>query len=438
MDTISRAPCGRNFIEFLGHFAIPKDLQKQINEIHYASPIGVSGMLDPNLTGVKPFEILGHSFIEIGPVTLRKQNQSPPQLHKDHEEVWFHSQYEKPHLEQVINKLDGLKMTKPIMIRIDPNANPIEVREIIDSLHSVASSFVLTKEQIILVKDVLNESKPIYAQLHSYNSTIDHIKPYISGVLINPPYEKNEEETHFKETNSSLDNLLKIVFTLKETYPNLSIITRGGIKEPKDALKLHETGANLMLLETGYVFSGPGLPKRVHELITNPMKEKTDSGWKWGALFGTLILLGGIIALIFSMTSVILPYDEEFIGLTREEIIAINPRILAFMAHDRMTLAGTMISGGIIYIQLARYGLRYHIHWATKSFHTAAIIGFLGIFLFIGYGYFDWLHGLFWVILLPFYVTCFWKTRAYMNQSSSVNEANTTKWKRSLMVSSFL
>ena len=48
-----------------------------------------------------------------------------------------------------------------------------------------------------------------------------------------------------------------------------------------------------------------------------------------------------------------------------------------------------MISAGILYMGLAYFGLRFQLHWAKIAFHSAAISGFLGIFLFIGYGYFD-------------------------------------------------
>jgi dihydroorotate dehydrogenase len=150
-------------------------------------------------------------------------------------------------------------------------------------------------------------------------------------------------------------------------------------------------------------------------------------------LFGFAITVAGFIALFFSMTAVILPYDEIFLGLFRRDIINFNPAILYFMAHDRMTLSGTMISGGIIYMQLARHGIRHGLHWARKAVHIAGTIGFLGIFLFIGYGYFDWLHGLFWLILLPLFIFGYVKSKHAKASPISINLLNSQSWKLSLV-----
>ncbi|WP_342342299.1 hypothetical protein [Neobacillus novalis] len=156
-------------------------------------------------------------------------------------------------------------------------------------------------------------------------------------------------------------------------------------------------------------------------------------GWLWYWLFGLAITVAGFIALFFSMTAIILPYDESFLGIMRTDILDFNPAILYFMAHDRMTLSGTMISGGIIYMQLSRHGIRYGLHWARKAVNIAGMIGFLGILLFIGYGYFDWLHGLFWLILLPLFIFGYTKSKNAKAAPSSINLFNHKDWKLSLI-----
>ena len=188
------------------------------------------------------------------------------------------------------------------------------------------------------------------------------------------------------------------------------------------------------MLTGGYVATGPGLPKRIHEALLDARAEAREeiAGWKWFWLFGLMILLGGAIVLFFSLTKVILFYDEAFMQLSRLELMALNPNLYKFMSHDRMTLAGTMISGGFIYMQLARHGVRYGIHWTRKAYNIAAITGFLGILLFLGYGYFDWLHGLFCLILLPFYLIGFWKTRHSKQSPTSKNRTNHAIWKKAV------
>lgn len=132
------------------------------------------------------------------------------------------------------------------------------------------------------------------------------------------------------------------------------------------------------------------------------------------------------------MTIVLMPYDETFLNLSREELIAINPNIYHFMQHDRMTVAGTMVSGGILYMQLARHGVRYGLEWAKRAIHIAGVLGFLGILLFIGFGYFDWLHGFLWLVLLPFFWKGYQASKNHSEHSSSRNRTNHQAWKRSL------
>src|SRR5205823_4140681 len=93
-------------------------------------------------------------------------------------------------------------------------------------------------------------------------------------------------------------------------------------------------------------------------------------GWLYGTLYGIGIAICGCVAWFVASTRVVLPYDEHFVGLSRSQLAAVNPRLLPFMTHDRVTLAGTMISIGVLYASLAYFGMRQGEHWAR---HTVAI-----------------------------------------------------------------
>jgi dihydroorotate dehydrogenase len=99
----------------------------------------------------------------------------------------------------------------------------------------------------------------------------------------------------------------------------------------------------------------------------------------------------------------VLPYDEAFVGLQQAQLAVINPRLLLFMAHDRVSLAGVMISIGVLYWQLAVFGIRRGSHWAWNSSLISAAAGFATFFLFLGFGYFDPPHALVSFILLLFF-----------------------------------
>jgi dihydroorotate dehydrogenase len=119
------------------------------------------------------------------------------------------------------------------------------------------------------------------------------------------------------------------------------------------------------------------------------------------------MLLGGSLALCFAATRVVLPYDEAYLGMSAEELSARVPRLLAFMAHDRVTLAGTMLAVGIQYVFLAWNGIRRGLHWAKLSVVVSALAGFLSFFLFLGFGYFDSLHAFVTAVLFQFLLLAF-------------------------------
>src|SRR3712207_1991539 len=98
-------------------------------------------------------------------------------------------------------------------------------------------------------------------------------------------------------------------------------------------------------------------------------------GGPWIGLLGLGMVVGGVLAWWVAVARVMLPYDEEFLGLTRAELAAVNGRLLPFMAHDRVTLAGTMISIGVLYGQLALHALRRGERW---SWTTVMISGSVG------------------------------------------------------------
>ncbi|MCU6711289.1 hypothetical protein M6D81_21585 [Paenibacillus sp. J5C_2022] len=56
--------------------------------------------------------------------------------------------------------------------------------------------------------------------------------------------------------------------------------------------------------------------------------------------------------------------------MTTDDIHNVNHHLIHFISLDRITLAGPMISIGIVYYQLARHGGRYGQHWARTALTT--------------------------------------------------------------------
>jgi hypothetical protein len=195
-----------------------------------------------------------------------------------------------------------------------------------------------------------------------------------------------------------------------------AIVAACGVHEPQDALELRAAGADAILLHSGLVYAGPGLPKRINETILYETERTAlraskgspissfASGWGWMMLLGLGMIVGGILAWIVAASSVMLPYDIAFLGADQARLMQANPRLLGFMSHDRVTLAGTMISIGVLYTMLGRYGMGRGLHWAKTALLVSGIVGFSSFFLYLGYGYFDPLHALAAAILLPLFI----------------------------------
>ena len=185
----------------------------------------------------------------------------------------------------------------------------------------------------------------------------------------------------------------------------LFTLVDAGVRSPREALAIRKAGADLIALGTGLVHVGPGLPKRINETFAYvdtcrhereaPIFDRENQvrrPWSWAAVLGGAMLVGAMIAGWSAMTAVVLPYDEEFLGKTAEQIRAFNPRVLSFMTHDRITLAGTMVSVGVLYMSLALNVMRKGHDWAQHVVGASGTLGFFSFFAFLGFGYLDPFH----------------------------------------------
>lgn len=179
------------------------------------------------------------------------------------------------------------------------------------------------------------------------------------------------------------------------------VIVAGGVAGPADAVALIEAGASMVLVDAGLVFSGPGLVKRCNAALVGRLAEggtAVEEGpvmrraWFWAAALGLALAGGGMLALGLSFGRVLLPYDEQFLGFTADVLRRNAPKLHAFMAHDRGTLAGVMLGLGWLYAVLAYRGIRYAVAGAKTTVVASALAGFASFFAFLGFGYFDTLH----------------------------------------------
>jgi hypothetical protein len=142
---------------------------------------------------------------------------------------------------------------------------------------------------------------------------------------------------------------------------------------------------------------------------------------------------GAILAGFFALTRVILPYDEAAAGITPDQIASLNPKLLQFMAHDRFTLAGTMLSLGLFYAGLASCGARRGRIWAQEAVVFSAFGGFLTFFTFLAYGYFDQFHAFVAASMLPIAIQCAVARPVTVWDKPTPDLENDAAWRRACM-----
>ncbi|MCA1032444.1 dihydroorotate dehydrogenase [Bacillus timonensis] len=435
MGLLTKAPLGTSVIKFMGHMEPAKELRTEMATIEFQSPIGLSGRLDPNLLGTKPLSTFGFGFIEIGPVTKYPIEESRIERNIDSEDIFYHRLDRNLGLEETYEKLKQLNIKKTkLATRVLYQNNIKDVITILKKLESFTSFYILenvTDPEILKEIRKLYPLKPIFLNVTVYD--IDLLskinEKVIDGIVIDDAIKK---ENGFSIGKTSKPQCLQFLQDIRLINENIPVIASGGITEPNDAIEFLNHGANMVFVHSGLVYAGPGLPKRINECILQERIKETDTTRSWlpFGFMGLGVFIAGIIAVIFALTEVILPYDEQFLGMTKNRLIEINERIFYFMSHDRMTLAGVMVSAGFLYWQLAYFGVRKRIHWARKVYVIAAVMGFLNFFYFLGFGYIDKLHVLYKIILLPFFLIGYVITRDMKHGDKSINKRNHRAWKR--------
>lgn len=106
---------------------------------------------------------------------------------------------------------------------------------------------------------------------------------------------------------------------------------------------------------------------------------------------GAGMIMAGATILVVGMTRVFVPQDLAFIGLTREALQDVSPRLIPLIAHDRAGFGGGLISSGLLVAICAWYAL------PSRAFRQAVTLaGVAGFGCAIGVhfaeGYTDVVH----------------------------------------------
>ncbi|HEY0377983.1 MAG TPA: hypothetical protein VGC87_13775 [Pyrinomonadaceae bacterium] len=438
---LARLPLGPALIDFLGHMRADARLRQSFLGIEFPTAVGLGPWLDTRAAALPALARFGFGFFEVGPVTVEgNAGGSPVERLEDRQALRLGATPDTLALAQVAPRLtEASRLGLPVMVRLGyqqgaaPERVNEECRRLIKDLAPGAQLFSLSTLELAqaenwtgrqwgahlrAVLEAARAASPPRPMLLCVTADLglDPVIPLIeaglaegiSGLVVDGSLaaEAGGRAVGLPAREQALDQVSR----LRERWGGeLFIIASGGVHEPGDALELRSAGADLVQVDSGLVYTGPGLPKRINDALlfeatraAPPEKPERapELTWFWTTLMGGGMLFGSLLALVIAATQVVLPYDEAFLGMGRAELAAVNPRLLAFMAHDRVTLAGTMVAIGVMYVGLSVFGVRRGLHWARQSVFLSAFTGFASFFLFLGFGYLDIFHAFVTAVLL--------------------------------------
>jgi dihydroorotate dehydrogenase len=424
MGTLARLPLGTVVIDFLGHLRPPPALGRRHLGLVFPSPVGLGSGLDPEGRATAALACFGVGFIEIGPITFGpRQAGGAIGRHPERESISPPAVADNVGLDATVRRLASTpRVGVPLVARLEvepgtgPRAASEDCRKLIEALGPYVDAFTLAtagspdwtegalREPLPALTRATGPSRPRRPLLLCVPT---QLAPERTDALVEAAVAAGIDGFWVDGAKSSADRreigrpaldpaLLTTARVRERAGPGTFIVGAGGVHEPEDALRMIEAGADLVAVDSGLVFSGPGLPKRIGDAVlfanaTPPSPEAetprtTEQSWFWAFLMGLGMLFGSILALGIAMTRVVLPYDEQFAGLT----------------HDRVSLAGIMVAIGVLYSGLSFFGMRRGLPWARVAVLSSAFAGSATFFLFLGFGYFDPFHAFVTAVLFQF------------------------------------
>lgn len=136
-------------------------------------------------------------------------------------------------------------------------------------------------------------------------------------------------------------------------------------------------------------------PRGAGSLLTTHLPLGTITAYNLGrmCLLGTSIGLvsAGLTIMTVGVTTVFVPTDLEFMGLSRAEVAAVNPHLIPLIAHDRAGFGGGVATTGITLLLCIWCAVPSRSLWQVLA--LAGIAGFgTAIFVHPVIGYTDTFH----------------------------------------------
>jgi len=279
--------------------------------ITFPAPLGLAGGFDKAAQALWAWPALGFGFVEVGTVTARPQPGNPrPRLFRLAEDQALINRlgFNSPGADAVAARLDALRRRAyPIPLGVNigrsaavPNEGaPDDYAYTLDRLHAAADFVVANlsspntpglrglqrRELIVPLLDRLAErnrargEKPLFVKVAPdlTDEELGEIVQALEGrahglVATNTTLRRNGLRSPAREEAGGLsgrplrDLTTRVIRTLwRLTRGRVPIVGVGGVFTAEDAYEKIKAGAALIELYTGFVYGGPGTPRRILE-----------------------------------------------------------------------------------------------------------------------------------------------------------------------------
>ena len=458
VGALGKSKFGRTVIASMGHMIPDPQLATKLGNVWLQSPTILSYALDVDQLATFAFTQFGLGMIEIGAVDLRDIDEAK---HSDISAVevkddildWQNRQVSvhRPLLEHdkldttiaAFNKLHcntklavrvvvssqstsiqslcdlihkHAKYITAIVVEVEANLSPHDIKELIERLDDskdLPEDFIFFIVQAFSIENCFNAVEAIASttQPKRFGLWIDDLQHNGRGQreqLSLSCTDRSRFLSQFRERIKAT-NCERIKLATK-----IPLVFHVGLSSPEAAVDAIKNGATACAISSGFILSGPGIAKRINAAVLHQRlssftavnsdlsnaRPTTIAAWMFAFLLGAAMFFGGWLTLGLGASGVLLPYDEAYLGMESVELYRLMPVLIQFMAHDRITLSGTMIGLGIVYMSLAFFAIRRGQHWAMMTIWWSALCGFASFFLFLIFGYFDPLHAFVSAVLL--------------------------------------
>jgi len=418
----ARTALGRRVFGWFGHGFPPAALAVDAFGLRFPGPVGLAPGIDIDCAAAPVLQLLGFGFVVAGPLSLnaspRSKSTDPLRLRASLSIVRSHGSGAPG----VADVCDRIRNSPDLRIPVGMALRGERLEEAVESA-GAAASFLTLPPAVAMADGHLKRlrertRRPLVLRL-SPDWTADVLDRAVGAAMeagwngcvatagaASPLLEQGETDAPFL-----FDRSVEVVRRVSKR--GIDVVGAGGIQTPDQALEMFEAGAKLVELDSGLIYAGPGLPGRiVHALerprpapvapVPTPAPRKMGLGSLLVALTGLSLAGSGLFALLLAATVKLLPNDIAYLGMTVAQLCEQNRcRIVHFMAHDRVSFGGSILSVGMVYIWMALGPLRRGEAWSWWTLLASGTAGFASFLTYLGTGYLDVWHGWATLTLLP-------------------------------------